>query len=75
LQADFEVTVSEVDQLAAELNALIARHADGRGGARMTGGGFGGCVIAVVEHSALEIVRTALQESMGERQIFTVGLK
>jgi hypothetical protein len=32
-------------------------------------------VIAVVEHSALEIVRTALQESMGERQIFTVGLK
>ena len=75
LQADFEVTVSEVDQLAAELNALIARHADGRGGARMTGGGFGGCVIAVVEHSALEIVRTALQESMGERQIVTVGFK
>lgn len=75
LQVDFEVTVPEVDQLAAELNALIARHADGRGGARMTGGGFGGCVIAVVEHGALETVRTALQESMGERQIVTVGLK
>ena len=75
LQADFEVTVPEVDQLAAELNALIARCADGRGGARMTGGGFGGCVIAVVEHGALETVLTALQESMGERQIVTVGFK
>lgn len=75
LQADFEVTVPEVDQLAAELNALIARYADGRGGARMTGGGFGGCVIAVVEHGALETVLTALQESMGERQIVTVGFK
>jgi galactokinase len=75
LQVDFEVTVPEVDQLAAELNALIARYADGRGGARMTGGGFGGCVIAVVEHGALETVLTALQESMGERQIVTVGFK
>ena len=63
-----------VDRLAAELNALIERHAQGRGGARMTGGGFGGCVIAVVEHGALETVRTALQSSLGERQIFTVGL-
>lgn len=75
LRTDFEVTVPEVDRLAAELNALIARHAEGRGGARMTGGGFGGCVIAVVEHSALESVRTGLQESMGEPQIVTVGLK
>jgi len=74
LRTDFEVTVPEVDHLAGELNALIARHAEGRGGARMTGGGFGGCVIAVVEHGALETVRKALQSSLGERQIFTVGL-
>ena len=40
---DFEITVSAVDQLAAIMGDAIGN----QGGARMTGGGFGGCVIAV----------------------------
>ena len=40
---DFEITVSAVDQLAAIMGDAVGN----QGGARMTGGGFGGCVIAV----------------------------
>jgi len=74
LRTDFEVTVPEVDALAAELNSLISRHADGCGGARMTGGGFGGCVIAVVPRGAAQPILAGLRQSLGERQVFTVGL-
>jgi len=50
LRDDFEVTVPELD-VAVE-SALSA----GAHGARMTGGGFGGCVIALVERPAVEVV-------------------
>jgi len=57
LAADMEVSVPEVDQLAA-----IARRAPGVFGARMMGGGFGGCIIALAdadesEHALKTIVR------------------
>jgi galactokinase len=42
LRDDFDVTTPRVDQLVDELNAL-----PGVLGARMTGAGFGGCVIAL----------------------------
>jgi galactokinase len=42
LRDDFEVSVDAVDSLVEELAAT-----DGVYGARMTGGGFGGCVVAV----------------------------
>lgn len=74
LRLDFEVTVPAVDALAAEVNTLISRHADGRGGARMTGGGFGGCVIAVLERAAADPILTGLRQTIGQLQTFTVGL-
>ncbi|WP_095498516.1 galactokinase [Paraferrimonas haliotis] len=40
----FEITTPEIDYLVA----LIADFIKDKGGARMTGGGFGGCVVAVV---------------------------
>jgi galactokinase len=43
MRDDFEITVPEVD-VAVEA-ALIA----GAYGARMTGGGFGGCVLALID--------------------------
>jgi len=48
MRDDFEITVPAVDTLADALiaDALIA---GGAYGARMTGGGFGGCVIALVD--------------------------
>ena len=50
LSRDFEVTVPETDMLARLMN----EHLDGQGGARMTGGGFGGCVIGVAPVEVLE---------------------
>lgn len=44
MRYDFEITVPAVDQLVALLQAALGAE----GGARMTGGGFGGCVVAVL---------------------------
>jgi galactokinase len=49
MRDDFEITVPEVDRMV-ELNAAVP----GVFGARMTGGGFGGCTISLVEAGAVE---------------------
>jgi galactokinase len=46
MKEDYEITGMEMDMLAE-----TAQHTDGCIGARMTGGGFGGCVIALVKRS------------------------
>lgn len=56
LRDDFEVSVSAVDALVHCLNAAIGPE----GGARMTGGGFGGCVVAVLPNGKIESVDEAL---------------
>ena len=43
MRDDFQITVPRIDALVAELHALIGPE----GGARMTGGGFGGAVVAL----------------------------
>jgi galactokinase len=48
LRDDYEVTTPELDLAAETLERAGAL------GARMTGGGFGGCVIALVETDAAE---------------------
>jgi galactokinase len=48
LATDFEVTTPALDGLAGEL-----RETPGVYGARMTGGGFGGCVVALAEPGAI----------------------
>nr|WP_279671565.1 galactokinase [Flexivirga meconopsidis] len=53
MRDDFEITVPSVDSIQAA--AVKA----GAHGARMTGGGFGGCVIALVEDTAAESVAQA----------------
>lgn len=44
LKEDFEVTTPELDILVGILSDIIGQ----QGGARMTGGGFGGCVVALM---------------------------
>lgn len=44
MRDDFEITVPPIDTLVA----LIAEYMGERGGVRMTGGGFGGCVVALL---------------------------
>jgi galactokinase len=57
MRDDFEITVPQVD-LAVE-----TARASGALGARMTGGGFGGCIIALVELSDSERIGEAIVES------------
>jgi galactokinase len=55
MRDDFEITVPEIDTaVAAALDA-------GAHGARMTGGGFGGCVLALVDADAVEPVVRAVE--------------
>jgi len=53
---DFGITVPQTDRLAALLNAAIGAE----GGARQTGGGFGGAVVAVMRADRVAAVRDAV---------------
>ena len=57
MRDDFEITVPAIDQLVA-----IAQQAIGAaGGARMTGGGFGGCIVAVLPETMVATARAAIE--------------
>jgi galactokinase len=57
MRDDFEITVPAIDALAA----LMHRSIGGEGGARMTGGGFGGCVVALLPADRVAAVRRAVE--------------
>jgi galactokinase len=62
MRDDFEITVPEVD---TAVDVLLDQ---GALGARMTGGGFGGCVIGLVALDAVESAVTAVAESFAVRE-------
>jgi galactokinase len=57
MKEDYEVTGLEMDTLAE-----TAQHIDGCIGARMTGGGFGGCAIALVKKGNIDSFRKILTD-------------
>ncbi len=57
LRDDYQVSCAELDALVE-----IASEVDGVYGARMTGAGFGGCAIALVENAAIGPLRSAVGE-------------
>jgi galactokinase len=60
MRDDFDITVPEVDTaVAAALDA-------GAYGARMTGGGFGGSVVALVEQTTVDAVVTAVESAYAD---------
>jgi galactokinase len=59
MQDDFEITTPDVDGLAALMNAAIGA----AGGARMTGGGFGGAVVAVTNKASVASVTAHVMAS------------
>jgi galactokinase len=61
MRDDFEITVDQVD--VAVRAALDA----GAYGARMTGGGFGGCVIALIDADRAPAVSAAVDEAYRTR--------
>ena len=56
MRDDFEITTPAVDQLVEILQVAIGPV----GGARMTGGGFGGCAVALLPLDQVESVRQAV---------------
>jgi len=65
LRDDFEITVPELD--VAVDTALAA----GVLGARMTGGGFGGCIIALVNTTEAPAVLTAIEKAFASHNFQT----
>ncbi|QYJ89451.1 galactokinase [Shewanella halotolerans] len=57
MRDDFEITVPEIDKLVEIIDAVVGD----RGGVRMTGGGFGGCVVALVDHDLTDAVVEAVE--------------
>lgn len=58
MRDDFEITVPAVDRLVAIIEQALA----GTGGCRMTGGGFGGCVVALMPLERVAAVQQAVQQ-------------
>jgi galactokinase len=68
LRDDFQVTVPAVDALVDRLKHLIGED----GGVRMTGGGFGGCVVAVVPGSKAEGVLQSIGAASGTQSLLQI---
>ena len=58
MRDDFEITVPAIDRLVDILQPIAGPN----GGARMTGGGFGGCVVAVLPESQLAQAVQAVEQ-------------
>ncbi|MFS7359611.1 galactokinase [Rahnella inusitata] len=58
MRDDFEITVPQIDKLVEIVKEVIGD----KGGVRMTGGGFGGCIVALVPQDMVEKVRHAVEE-------------
>ncbi|MCC8463314.1 galactokinase [Photorhabdus bodei] len=58
MRDDFEITVPEIDILVDIVQQVIGK----QGGVRMTGGGFGGCVVALVPQTLVNVVKAAVEQ-------------
>ncbi|WP_105901741.1 galactokinase [Vibrio gangliei] len=57
MRDDFEITCPEVDAIVEIVKAVIGK----QGGVRMTGGGFGGCVVSLVPPTLVDAVKQAVE--------------
>ena len=58
MRADFEITVPEIDLLVEIVSDVIGES----GGVRMTGGGFGGCVVSLLPTDGVDEVKAAVEK-------------
>ena len=56
MRDDFQITVGEIDLLVN----IVKQQLGDEGGVRMTGGGFGGCVVAIMSPDLVEGVKAAV---------------
>ncbi|MDW2111782.1 galactokinase, partial [Vibrio sp. 2089] len=57
MRDDFDITVKEIDTLVEMVKHVIGE----QGGVRMTGGGFGGCVVALVPQTLVDEVKATVE--------------
>jgi len=62
MRDDFEITVPPIDTLVEIAAAVIGPN----GGARMTGGGFGGCIVALAPQEAVADIKNAIDRKYPE---------
>jgi galactokinase len=67
MRDDFEITVSPID-FAVE---MLTEYLGNRGGVRMTGGGFGGCMVALMPHDMVD----GAKQLMADRYHAETGYK
>ncbi|WND04095.1 galactokinase [Temperatibacter marinus] len=70
MRDDFDITTPEIDDLVN----IIDTYLDDRGGVRMTGGGFGGCVIALVPTSLTKGLRSQVEKNYNKRTGLTESI-
>jgi galactokinase len=58
MRYDFEITVPPIDFIVEILAGYLGEH----GGVRMTGGGFGGCVVALMPHAMVDGAKLLLDQ-------------
>ena len=72
MRDDFEITVPQIDTLVEIVKAAIGE----QGGVRMTGGGFGGCIVALVPQELVPVIEQAVakeyQAKTGIKETFYV---
>ena len=59
MRDDFEITIPEIDYLVELTQVAIGKN----GGARMTGGGFGGCIVCLVPNEKVEALRQLIADN------------
>ena len=64
LRDDYEVSCPELDMIVEVADSLVDA---GVYGSRMTGGGFGGCVVSLCDPNAVEPLRSALSSAYQSR--------
>lgn len=63
MRDDFEITVPEIDAIVDIVKAVIGDE----GGVRMTGGGFGGCVVSLVPEGKVDAIKQAIVDQYEAR--------
>ncbi|MDO6566657.1 galactokinase [Alteromonas sp. 1_MG-2023] len=58
MRDDFEITVPPIDYLVEIIGEVLGK----TGGVRMTGGGFGGCVVALVPTDSVDAVKQVVSD-------------
>jgi galactokinase len=67
MRDDFEITVAPIDFIVSILGEYLGES----GGVRMTGGGFGGCIVALMPHSMVD----GAKQLVAERYYAETGYK